>query len=142
MSTGDLSSGVWCFAIGLHTFASVVFDYRLSKRSFFTSIFGLWVFIYGISLVGVGMYGKSLYVRSGVWVCNFFLRHPPRLTQRSAGYTTTSKTFAYGSTTSGSLSSNSAMFSSTPSSTPSLSSASAWAITQTNKPGVSKRYHS
>lgn len=69
VSTGDLSSGVWCFAIGLHTFASVVFDYRLSKRAFFTSIFGLWAFIYGISLVGVGMYGKSLYVRSGVWVC-------------------------------------------------------------------------
>ncbi|KAF9735542.1 hypothetical protein PMIN06_000529 [Paraphaeosphaeria minitans] len=67
ISTGDLSSGVWCFSIGLHTFASVVFDYRLSKKAFFTCIFGLWAFIYGISLVGVGMYGKSLYVRSGVW---------------------------------------------------------------------------
>src|SRR5690349_17397178 len=34
VSTGDLGSGVWCFAIGVHTFASVILDYRLRPRYF------------------------------------------------------------------------------------------------------------
>ncbi|KAF1965101.1 integral membrane protein-like protein [Bimuria novae-zelandiae CBS 107.79] len=67
ISTGDLASGVWCFVIGLHTFASVVLDFRVSNKCFCTTIIALWTFIYGISLVGVGMYGKGLYVRSGIW---------------------------------------------------------------------------
>ncbi|KAJ4286270.1 hypothetical protein N0V90_013304 [Kalmusia sp. IMI 367209] len=67
ISTGDLASGIWCFVIGLHTFASVVLDYRLSKRLFYSCIVLLWAFIYGIALIGVGMYGKDLYVRSGIW---------------------------------------------------------------------------
>ena len=71
ISTGDLASGVWCFVIGLHTFASVVFNYRVSKRCFYACIVLLWVFIYGISLIGVGMYGKELYVRSGIWVRSY-----------------------------------------------------------------------
>lgn len=67
VSTGDLASGVWCFLIGLHTFASVILDYRLKPRCFFLTIIAMWVFIYGVSAIGVGMYGKELYVRSGVW---------------------------------------------------------------------------
>lgn len=67
VSTGDLGSGVWCFAIGLHTFASVILDYRLSPRYFYTSIIGLWIFILGVSSAGVAMYSDNLYVRSGVW---------------------------------------------------------------------------
>jgi hypothetical protein len=61
VSTGDLGSGVWCFAIGLHTFASVILDFRLKPRSFYFCILLLWAFILG------GMYGESIYVRSGVW---------------------------------------------------------------------------
>ncbi|ORY19751.1 integral membrane protein-like protein [Clohesyomyces aquaticus] len=67
VSTGDLASGVWCFTIGLHTFASVILDYRLKPRYFYATIMVLWTFIYGCSIVGVGMYGKDLYVRAGVW---------------------------------------------------------------------------
>lgn len=67
VSTGDLGSGVWCFAIGLHTFASVVLDYRLKPRHFYLTIFVLWVFIIGVSSIGLGMYPNTLYVRSGVW---------------------------------------------------------------------------
>lgn len=67
VSTGDLGSGVWCFAIGLHTFASVVLDYRLQPKYFYSCIVGLWVFIIGVSSVGIGMYSTNLYVRSGVW---------------------------------------------------------------------------
>lgn len=68
VSTGDLGSGVWCFMIGLHTFASVIFDFRLKKRCFFQTIIALWVFIYGVSAIGIMMYSTDLYVRSGVWV--------------------------------------------------------------------------
>ncbi|KAF2003895.1 integral membrane protein-like protein [Amniculicola lignicola CBS 123094] len=67
VSVGDLASGVWCFAIGLHTFASVILDWRLSSGCFFKTIAALWIFIYGVSSVGVGMYGQDIYVRAGVW---------------------------------------------------------------------------
>ncbi|KAI4692083.1 uncharacterized protein J4E84_003051 [Alternaria hordeiaustralica] len=67
VSTGDLGSGVWCFVIGLHTFASVILDFRLKPRSFYICIFLLWAFILGVSSIGLGMHGQSIYVRSGVW---------------------------------------------------------------------------
>ncbi|OAL05881.1 integral membrane protein-like protein [Phaeosphaeriaceae sp. SRC1lsM3a] len=67
VSTGDLGSGVWCFAIGLHTFASVILDFRLQPKYFYATIVALWVFIVGVSSIPVGLYGNDLYVRSGVW---------------------------------------------------------------------------
>ena len=67
VSTGDLGSGVWCFAIGLHTFASVIMDYRLPSRYFGLAIAMMWTFVYAISCIGVGMHGDKLFVRSGVW---------------------------------------------------------------------------
>ncbi|KAF1913921.1 integral membrane protein-like protein [Ampelomyces quisqualis] len=67
VSTGDLGSGVWCFVIGLHTFASVILDYRLPPKYFYATIIALWIFILGISSIPIGLYGSELYVRSGVW---------------------------------------------------------------------------
>lgn len=67
VSTGDLASGVWCFTIGLHTLASVIFDYRLPSKWFYTAIMALWLFIYGVSLIPVGLHPRDLYVRAGVW---------------------------------------------------------------------------
>jgi hypothetical protein len=67
VSTGDLASGVWCFVIGLHTFAAVILDFRLRPKYFWLMILAMWVFIYGLAVIGVGMYGKDVYVRSGVW---------------------------------------------------------------------------
>ncbi|KAH7127004.1 integral membrane protein-like protein [Dendryphion nanum] len=67
VSTGDLASGVWCFLIGLHTFASVILDYRLNRRCFFQCIAAAWVFIYGVSAIPVGMFAGEAYVRSGIW---------------------------------------------------------------------------
>ncbi|KAF2275986.1 integral membrane protein-like protein [Westerdykella ornata] len=67
VSTGDLASGVWCFLIGLHTFASVILDYRLKPRTFFVAIVAMWVFIYGVSVIPVAMFEEESYVRSGVW---------------------------------------------------------------------------
>lgn len=67
VSTGDLGSGVWCFIIGLHTFASVILDFRLTPRSFYLVILLLWVFILGVSSIGIALHPNHLYVRSGVW---------------------------------------------------------------------------
>ncbi|EUC48032.1 hypothetical protein COCMIDRAFT_2994 [Bipolaris oryzae ATCC 44560] len=67
VSTGDLGSGIWCLAIGLHTFASVILNYRLKPRAFYLAIFLLWLFIFGISTVPIFVHGKGIYVRSGVW---------------------------------------------------------------------------
>lgn len=67
VSTGDLGSGVWCFAIGLHTFASVILDYRLKPRYFYSTIVILWISILGVSSIGIGLHPNDLYVRSGVW---------------------------------------------------------------------------
>ncbi|KAL1611513.1 hypothetical protein SLS59_000232 [Nothophoma quercina] len=59
VSTGDLGSGVWCFAIGLHTFASVILDYRLKPRAFYAATALAWVFIIGVSSIGVGLHGEN-----------------------------------------------------------------------------------
>ncbi|KAF2467210.1 integral membrane protein-like protein [Lindgomyces ingoldianus] len=67
VSTGDLASGVWCFTIGLHTFASVILNYRLPPRYFFLTVAMLWIFIYGMSAIPALLYGKNLYVRAGTW---------------------------------------------------------------------------
>ncbi|KAF2823253.1 integral membrane protein-like protein [Ophiobolus disseminans] len=67
VSTGDLGSGVFCFAIGLHTFASVILDFRMKPKLFYATIIGLWVFILGVSSIGIGLHSDNLYVRSGVW---------------------------------------------------------------------------
>lgn len=75
VSTGDLGSGVWCFVIGLHTFASVIMDYRLKPRAFFVTIVLLWTFIYGISSIPVGMHPSNIFVRSGVWVSSTYILH-------------------------------------------------------------------
>lgn len=67
VSTGDLGSGVWCLAIGLHTFASVVFNYRLKPWTFYSSIFLTWMFVLVLSSIPVFVHGKGVYVRSGIW---------------------------------------------------------------------------
>lgn len=67
VSTGDLGSGVWCFVIGLHTFASVILNFRLRPRYFYLTIFLLWAFILGVSSIGLGLHHENFYVRSGVW---------------------------------------------------------------------------
>ncbi|OCK83793.1 integral membrane protein-like protein [Lepidopterella palustris CBS 459.81] len=67
VSTGDLASGVWCFTIGIHTFASVILNYRLKSPHFFCTIAFLWIFIYGMAFIGVGLHPHDLYVRAGAW---------------------------------------------------------------------------
>ena len=67
VSTGDLASGVWSFAIGAHTFAVVIFDYRLSNIKFLVTVFMLWSFVYVMALIGIAMHPSDYYVRASAW---------------------------------------------------------------------------
>ncbi|KAF1983827.1 hypothetical protein K402DRAFT_156752 [Aulographum hederae CBS 113979] len=67
VSNGDLASGVFCLAIGIHTFASVIFNYRLGWKTFCAVVIGLWVGIYACSSIGIVLHGRELYVRAGAW---------------------------------------------------------------------------
>jgi hypothetical protein len=61
-----MGSGVWAFAIGLHTFASVIFGYRLSNPTFLVVVALLWVFIYGTAIAGIAIH-PDLFVRAVAW---------------------------------------------------------------------------
>jgi hypothetical protein len=62
-----MGSGVWAFAIGLHTFATVIFGYRLSNSWFAVCVILCWCLIYGLALAGVAIH-PDLYVRAVSWV--------------------------------------------------------------------------
>ena len=66
-STGDLASGTFTFAIAVHSFADIVYDYRLSRRNFLAAIVGLWVFIYAMAVIGIAMHPEDFYRRAGAW---------------------------------------------------------------------------
>lgn len=53
ISTGDLASGAFTFAIALHAFADIVWNFRLSHKPFVMTIAGLWVFVYLCAILGV-----------------------------------------------------------------------------------------
>jgi hypothetical protein len=69
VSTGDLASGIWIFAIALHTFFAVIKGKRLPYLIFLAAIAGLWLFIYALAIAGVASHRKNFYVRAGAWVC-------------------------------------------------------------------------
>jgi hypothetical protein len=58
---------VFCFCIGLHTFASVCFNYRLPTPYFIFAILGCWTFIYALAVIGVAMHPDDIYVRAVAW---------------------------------------------------------------------------
>ncbi|ETI22072.1 hypothetical protein G647_06143 [Cladophialophora carrionii CBS 160.54] len=66
VSTGDLASGVFIFAIALHTYFAVVSGRRVSNRVFYGGIACSWTFIYLMAVIGVGLDPK-LYQRAGAW---------------------------------------------------------------------------
>ena len=69
VSTGDLASSVWIFAIALHTFYAVIKERRLPTGVFTAIGIGLWVFIYAMAATGVALHPHDFYVRAGAWVC-------------------------------------------------------------------------
>ena len=68
VSTGDLASGVWIFAIALHTFFAIIKGKKLPYSIFLSAIIMLWLFIYAMAIVGVASHKEDFYVRAGAWV--------------------------------------------------------------------------
>ena len=67
VSTGDLASGVFTFAIAVHSFLDIVWDHRLGHKSFLTVIALLWIFVYTCTIIGISMHPHDFYVRAGAW---------------------------------------------------------------------------
>jgi hypothetical protein len=59
-----MGSGAWSFAIGMHTFATVAFGYRLSNRVFLLQCVLIWCFVYGLAIGGIH---PNIYVRANAW---------------------------------------------------------------------------
>ncbi|KIX95417.1 uncharacterized protein Z520_08934 [Fonsecaea multimorphosa CBS 102226] len=66
VSTGDLASGVFILAIALHTYYAVVKGKRVTNKVFYGGIVCLWIFVYLMAIIGVGISSK-IYVRAGAW---------------------------------------------------------------------------
>lgn len=68
VSTGDLASGVWIFAIALHTFYAIIKGRRLPTAVFLAVVGGIWCFIYTTAAIGIALHPHNYYVRAGAWV--------------------------------------------------------------------------
>lgn len=67
VSMGDLASGAWALAIGVHTFACIALSYRISACTFYSICAILWAFVLLAAVVGVVTHGDDIYVRAGAW---------------------------------------------------------------------------
>ncbi|KAK3062722.1 hypothetical protein LTR53_019232, partial [Teratosphaeriaceae sp. CCFEE 6253] len=65
VSTGDLASGVFTFAIAIHAFMDIVHDFRLGHKTFLAGIAGLWAFVYLCALIGIALHPSDFYTRAG-----------------------------------------------------------------------------
>ncbi|KAI9150284.1 hypothetical protein HJFPF1_10043 [Paramyrothecium foliicola] len=68
VSLGDLASSMFITAIAVHTYSSVVTKYRITHTALYIIIALIWVFVYAISLIPVGV------TRNGAAVGGFFVR--------------------------------------------------------------------
>ncbi|KAK2053346.1 integral membrane protein [Colletotrichum caudatum] len=72
VSTGDLASSAFITTIAVHTYLSVVRDYRLPTWAFWTMVGSVWFFVYALAAAGViatnnGAAEGGLYVRASAW---------------------------------------------------------------------------
>ncbi|RSM14064.1 hypothetical protein CEP52_001552 [Fusarium oligoseptatum] len=71
-SNGDLSSSLFITAIAVHTYLSVVRDYRPPQRALYAVIVGIWIFVYALAIIPLlatnnGRNVGGYYVRAGPW---------------------------------------------------------------------------
>lgn len=72
-STGDLASSCFTTFIAIHTYLTVIQEYKPSQWTINTAVVLLWLFVYMMVVVGVGgtHNGRAVggfYVRAGAWV--------------------------------------------------------------------------
>jgi hypothetical protein len=67
LQIGDPSSGLFVFAIAIHTFLLVVWGRKMSYKFFVCFVVGVWVFVVLIVIIPIGMHGAGIFVPSGAW---------------------------------------------------------------------------
>ncbi|KAL1869333.1 hypothetical protein Daus18300_005545 [Diaporthe australafricana] len=72
ISNGDLASSCFIFAIALHTYLSIVREYRPPQWALYAWVAGTWIFVYGVGLAGVvftnnGREVGGYFVRASAW---------------------------------------------------------------------------
>lgn len=73
ISTGDLANSLFIMAIAVHTFLSVVKDYRMPTWAFYLWITSLWAFNYILGMIGPLAYGEDFFTRAAAWVSGYSL---------------------------------------------------------------------
>lgn len=73
VSVGDLASSCFIAAVALHTYLTIVRDYRPPEWLLNGSIAALWLFVYGITIAGIistgnGKDSGGYFVRASAWV--------------------------------------------------------------------------
>ncbi|OAX78960.1 hypothetical protein ACJ72_06727 [Emergomyces africanus] len=67
LQIGDPSSGLFVFAIAVHTFGMVLMGRKLSHRWFIVCVCGVWAFAVLLTLIPTLRHGNRAYVPSGAW---------------------------------------------------------------------------
>lgn len=67
LNAGDVGSALFTFAMAVHLFADIVFDWRLGYTPFIMSIIALWTFNYFLASIGIIMHPGDFYMRAGPW---------------------------------------------------------------------------
>lgn len=73
ISNGDLASSCFIATIALHTYLTVVREYRPPEWALNAWIVGTWIFVYGITIAGIESTGNGrdaggYFVRAAAWV--------------------------------------------------------------------------
>lgn len=67
LNAGDVGSAIFTFAMAIHLFADIVFDWRLGDTPFLVTIISLWTFNYFLATIGIIMHPGDFYMRAGPW---------------------------------------------------------------------------
>lgn len=70
---GDISSGMFVFAIALHTFFSVVKGRQLPFRVFLICTMVIWGISLMLTVLGPALHGNEYFTAAGAWVSSIFL---------------------------------------------------------------------
>ena len=79
VSTGDLASSCFIMAIAIHTYLTVIRQYKPPQWAINTAVVGIWIFVYVMSMLGIALTrnGKAAggwFVRAAAWVSTTFSR--------------------------------------------------------------------
>ncbi|CAK3775497.1 integral membrane [Lecanosticta acicola] len=67
LHSGDIASGFFVLAIAVHTYYTAVYGRRVGYKTFAAIIISIWVLVYFLTVVGLGLHGKKYFTAAGAW---------------------------------------------------------------------------